>query len=290
MIIVQLKGGLGNQLFQYAAGLSLAAHHNVPLKVDISELRAPDEEIGTLRQFELQHLIDSPVIASEQEIADFTDQNLFDKYYQKLLPSYKRKIYNEKQFKYDPNFFKSGSNIYVKGYRQSEQYFRSIEKEVREKFRFKPALLNKVADFGDQLKDTQSVSIHIRRGDYTDAALQSYHGLINKAYYQKAIEKMSTKLTNPAFFVFSDNIHWVKENLILPSSAKFVSGNISHTHYEDFYLMSCCQHNIIANSSFSWWAAWLNPNPNKIVIAPQKWFEGADLDMSDLIPSQWLRL
>ena len=290
MIIVQLKGGLGNQLFQYAAGLSLATYHNVPLKVDISELKAPDEEIGTLRHFELQYLVKTPAIAVDKEIKELTDQNPFFKYYQKFLPSFKRKIYNEKKFAYDVNFFKSGPHTYLKGYRQSEKYFLLIRKEIRNILQFKPDVIKNVAEFGLQLKVIDSVSIHIRHGDYMNPALQNYHGIIPLAYYENAIRKITATLQNPVFFVFSDNINWVKKNLQLPSTAIFVSDNISQDHYEDFFLMSQCKHNIIANSSFSWWAAWLNENPGKIVIAPERWFGNAQNNTRDLIPPNWVKL
>ena len=125
MIIVQLKGGFGNQLFQYAAGLSLSKHHSVPVKVDVDELKQPDEEIGTIRKYELGNIIAAPAIANVNEIAALTKKPLFTNYLQKALPSYRRIIYNEKDSKFDKHFFEAGNNIYLKGYRQSEKIFSS---------------------------------------------------------------------------------------------------------------------------------------------------------------------
>jgi hypothetical protein len=290
MIIVQLKGGLGNQLFQYAAGLSLARHHGVPVKVDVNELKQPDELIGTLRNYELQHLLAPPQIANPQEIHSLTKSNVIINYFRKTLPSFRRIIYNEKRFEFDPNFFKAGKNIYLKGYRQSEKYFHSISKEIHATFQLKPTLTGNIADFANAINKKESVSVHIRRGDYNNSAVNDYHGIASESYYQQAIDRLICSLENPSFYVFSDNIDWIKQNLQFAGQVEFVSGSISKTHYEDFYLMSRCKHNIIANSSFSWWAAWLNSNPDKKIIAPLKWFNNAPYNTSDLIPKDWIRL
>lgn len=287
MIIVQLKGGLGNQLFQYAAGLSLAKHHNVDVKVDISELQQPDKEIGTTRVYELNNIIQPPAIASLEETKSITYQNICKKYFEKFIPSYKRTIYNEKQFQFDKSFFNSASNLYLKGYRQSEKYFKSIEKDVRQDFQLQSVLVAEVEGFVKKLQSTNSVSIHIRRGDYKNSAVQDYHGTLTEDYYQNAIDKISSIAQDLTFFIFSDDIEWVKNNLKFEKPVDFVSGTISKTHFHDFYLMSACKHNIIANSSFSWWAAWLNPNPLKQVIAPARWFNNAKLNTTDLIPEGW---
>ena len=290
MIIVQLKGGLGNQLFQYAAALSLATHHNVEVKVDITKLKAPDEQIGTVRNYDLQHLVAPPQIASEAEIKQATAQNIIKKYYQKFLPSYQRQIFNEKKFPFDVNFFSAQRNIYLKGYRQSEKYFIHIEDKIRKDFRLKESLIERVKEFSVSLLSTESVSIHIRRGDYTNAAVQNTHGSLSKEYYQNAIALINSSVNNPSFYIFSDDVKWAKENLEFNNNVHFVSGNISTTHFEDHFLMSQCKHNIIANSTFSWWAAWLNENKLKTVIAPKKWYNKVKLNTSDLIPPNWLRI
>lgn len=290
MIIVQLKGGFGNQLFQYAAGLSLAMHHNVPVKVDVQQLQAPDEAIGTMRNYELQHLCNPPLVATDDEVQGMLQQNLITRYFQKLLPSYKRKVYNEKQLSYDDHFFSTGSNIYLKGYRQSEKYFHGIREQVTRDFQLQPTLVNGVEDLAHQLREINSVSIHIRQGDYANKAVRDYHGILPPSYYQQAIDTIVASVDKPLFFIFSDSVEWVKNNLKFQHEVEFISGNRSKSHYEDFHLMSQCRHNIIANSTFSWWAAWLNDNPGKQVIAPKKWYNKAELDTMNLIPKGWVRL
>jgi hypothetical protein len=290
MVIVKLQGGLGNQLFQYAAGLSLARHHQVPVKVDVTDLRAPDEKIGTMRHYELDKIVQPPMIATQAEVDGMVAEPFLVKYYRKSLPPYKRKIYKEASFRFDEHFFKSRSNVYVKGYRQSEKYFEPIRDEVASNLFLQQDNYKNVFEFGEKLKLIDSVSLHIRRGDYLNSIVQEYHGVLDEAYYQKAINRIVDSLPDAQLFIFSDNPEWVKQQLTFTRPVQLVSGAISTNHYEDFYLMSCCRNNIIANSSFSWWAAWFNKNENKKVIAPKNWFNKANLDTSDLIPPNWLRI
>jgi hypothetical protein len=290
LIIVQLRGGLGNQLFQYAAALSLALHHNVPVKVDVNELKVPDEKIGTFRKYELQNIVQPPVIATEEEILGVVGQPLFKKYYQKLLPPYKREIYKEASFRFDEHFFEAGKNIYLKGYRQSEKHFQSIAPIVRSQLFIAENKYEHLSNMGIEVRNQNSVSIHIRRGDYVKKVVQEHHGLLDETYYQQAIDKITLAVENPLFYVFSDEPGWVKEHLKFQQPVTYVSHEITKNHYEDFYLMSCCRHNIVANSSFSWWAAWFNNNPDKKVIAPLKWFNKAPYDTTDLVPDSWIRI
>lgn len=290
MIIVQLKGGLGNQLFQYAAGLSLAAHHGTKLKVDTSLLNTGDAEIGTWRGFDLQQLQLEPEVATQQEIDAVLPKNLAQKITDKLKPPYKRKVYREASFRFDPHFFEAASHIYLKGYRQSEKYFESIATEIRNGFMLKDAVIDNVAEYGRQLRAANSVSIHIRRGDYTNKQVSDFHGILDETYYQNAIRHMESAMPGCRFYIFSDAPDWVNENLNFNSPVELLSGDRSRTHFEDFHLVSCCRHHVIANSTFSWWAAWLNENPGKIVIAPKNWFNKAGHDTSDLIPEGWVRL
>ena len=290
MIIVQLKGGFGNQLFQYAAGLSLASLHNIEVKVDISALKKPDEEIGTVRNFELQHIKVPPAIATHAEIDELVKADIISTAFQKLLPPFKRKIYKEASFNFDPNFYRAGNHLYLKGYRQSVHYFENIKDLVRQQFVIQSHLINHLEEKAHELQSVDSVAVHIRRGDYSDKKVTAYHGVLPLNYYQSAFEYMNEKVKNPRFLIFTDDVKWVTENMTLPVFAEFVSGSITKNHYEDFYLMSKCKHHVIANSSFSWWAAWMNPNPGKIVIAPKNWFNNPGLNTTDLIPGGWVRM
>lgn len=290
MIIVQLKGGLGNQLFQYAAGLSLSMHHHVPLKVDITELSGASKNNDTKRDFDLQQLAMPPIVATVTEINEKTHQPFVEKYFQKLLPPYKRKIYKEASFSFDEHFFHAGKNIYLKGYRQSEQYFLPIANTIKQGFLFKEEVTAKVEPLAVELRQTNSVSVHVRRGDFANPLFAAHHGTLDSSYYQTSIHKMQSLIGNCNFYVFTDSPEWVKENLQFPEEAVFVSGNMSTNHFQDFYLISQCRHNIIANSTFSWWAAWLNNNPEKIVIAPQHWFTSKLYNAKDIYASGWLVL
>jgi hypothetical protein len=290
MIIVQLKGGLGNQMFQYAAGLSLAAHHHTNVKVDTSLLNRGDDEIGTVRYFDLQQLQLSPEVATQQEISNAHPKYPFGKLADKLKPPFRRKVFKEANYTFDPNFFEAHDHIYLKGYRQTEKYFSPITENVRKGFQFKLEAIQDVKEKASELRTINSVSIHIRRGDYSNTIVSNYHGILEKDYYQKAIDHIQMKVTDCSFYIFSDDAEWVTSNLTFSASVHIVSGLATKTHFEDFYLISQCKHQIIANSTFSWWAAWLNPNPDKIVIAPKKWFNNAPYDTRDLIPESWIKM
>jgi len=289
MIIVQLKGGLGNQLFQYAAGYSLAKYHNTTVKVDIDELLVKNDH-DTVRDYELQHLIEPPLIATQQEVDEMVHQPTIVRYFQKTLPPFKRKIYKEKAFEFDENFWNAGSNIYLKGYRQSEKYFKPYISDIKQKFLLKEHLVEHLQPLVKELNERQSISIHIRRGDYLQQHIKEYHGVLGQQYYQNAITKINAEISDPFYFIFSDNINWVKSNLKFEGEIRFISGELTSDHYEDFYLMSQCKHNIIANSSFSWWAAYLNQNARKKVVAPKNWFANTNLNTKDLIPESWIAL
>ncbi len=289
MIIVQLKGGFGNQLFQYAAALNLGKYHNVSVKVDISLLNIPDALIGTTRAFDLLSIHHSIEVASEAEVNAVKGNKLIQ-HLQRFLPPYKRNIYKEVSFNYDQHFLEARNNIYLKGYRQSEKYFELITNEIKKTFFIKEELIKDVSNVAFQIQSENSVSIHIRRGDYTNAKMLEYHGIQGIEYYIQALSFIKEKISNPKFFIFSDNINWVRENLNLNEEAHLISVDESPTSITDFHLMNCCKHNIIANSTFSWWAAYLNPNPDKIIIAPKRWFNKANYDTKDLIPSSWIQL
>ena len=285
MIIVKIIGGLGNQMFQYSVGKCLAHLNGTLLKLDVTSF---DEY--RLRDFDLQQLGVNPEFATEGEISALLPSHNFEKALQYLGPLKKRTVYREKHFHFDENVLKLGSNVYLKGYFQSEKYFHPVENIIRSEFMFSSDLIKRMGDFSSKIKSGNSVSVHLRRGDISaDAESLAYHGLIPENYYREAFEIIKTKIKNPIFYFFSDDISWVKKNFNMPGS-DYVSDLITKNHFEDLYLMSQCRHNIIANSSFSWWGAWLNNNPDKIVIAPEKWFNKGPKDTQDLLPESWIKL
>jgi hypothetical protein len=291
LIISALSGGLGNQMFQYAAGKALAERLGHEIKLDTSFYKT----FKTNRTFELSDVFEGNFqIASSQDLRSvlgwkfFFHQNGKWRHWLKRLPFATNWIH-EKSFSYWPGIQNLDNSCFLEGNWQSESYFVDYSEEIRKDFSFRmenftcPDLLNKI-------RSKNSVSIHIRRGDYTASKeTLKYHGICPAAYYLEAMKIMQTKLTEPEFFVFSDEIQAAKDLLGKQKKVYFVEENFQGNNHYDMMLMSECQHNIIANSTFSWWGAWLNKNKTRIVIAPEKWFAN-DLPSQDLIPKSWLRI
>lgn len=288
MILVELNGGLGNQMFQFAAAKSLSLYRNVDLKLDSTSAAQYNLPEGLKkRPYDLHHFNITDPIANKKDIDFFLDRSLVNKIIEKSKPPYKRRIYREPFFHFDKNFFKAGPNVYLKGLWQSEKYFLPYHEEIRKAFHLNNTPFRHLLDIADKIKNENSVSIHIRRGDYLAKAAFKVLGLMPIDHYLRAINIIKSRIDNPHFYFFSDDINWVKENLPLPD-AVYISDNLTENHLEDLYLMSQCNHNITANSSFSWWGAWLNNNPGKIVIAPKNWFNKGPKDTYDLYPDNWI--
>jgi Glycosyl transferase family 11 len=201
----------------------------------------------------------------------------------------------ERDFFFNPSFFHIKKSTYLDGYWQSYHYPQSCETEIRHEltFRSPPKGLN--YEISEHIKKVNSVSVHVRRGDYiSNPTFSSVHGFVGIDYYNKAIEKVRDRVLYPHFFVFSDDIEWVKNNLTFDNKTIFISHNSGRSSYEDMRLMSMCKNNIIANSSFSWWAAWLNANQSKVVIAPENWLVNRsvvpyyDKFIDSLFPDDWI--
>jgi hypothetical protein len=294
MIITKLQGGFGNQLFQYAAGIALSYHHNVELRIGISSFE-PNSKLNNNypRNFSLhelkgfnEQLIDENTLISIKKYP-FLKQS----FWQKLLPNHKRNVYKEPFFHYDPNFLKGKKNQYLIGYWQSEQYFLPIIKIIQEKFQLKDELTKHLLTVKNKIKINESLAVHVRRGDYLQKPeILDWHGVLTKEYYVQAFNKIQQKTKIDSIYYFTDDFEWVQEELLPILGGEIVSNLITKNATEDFYLMQHCKHNIIANSSFSWWAAYLNPNPDKMIIAPKKWFDKAPINTKDLCPPSWIRI
>ncbi|MCK4814567.1 alpha-1,2-fucosyltransferase [bacterium] len=210
---------------------------------------------------------------------------------EKLLPYYKRSYVCEQFYHFDPNILKCSKDVYLQGNWQSERYFKTIEDIIRHEFTIKIKQDATNERTTEHINSVNAVSLHIRRADYvSNAATNQFHGTCTLAHYQQAVEKIVRKVSSPLFFVFSDDILWAKENLRLPYPTMFISHNNVTKDFEDLRLMTQCKHHIIANSSFSWWGAWLSNNSDKIVIAPKTWFNDESIDTKDLIPEGWIRI
>lgn len=296
MVIVKLTGGLGNQMFQYAAARRLAHVQQAPLKLDISwfeKVRRGD----TRRQYELHVFKIKQDFASPQEVKELrgVDIEKLPRILKRFLRSagffVKQTYVEEKSFQFDPEILKLHDNVYLNGYWQSSKYFEDIENIIRNDFTFNFEPDSRNERIADEIRNCEAVSLHVRRGDYiSNKAISQYHGSSSLNYYKSAIEEITAGVRNPHFFVFSDEPAWVKSNLKVDMPMTFLVHNGPEKGYEDLRLISLCRHHIIANSSFSWWGAWLSTNPGKIVIAPQKWFNREEIYTDDLIPQGWLRL
>jgi len=180
-------------------------------------------------------------------------------------------------------------NQYLEDYYQGEKYFEDIKKTIGEEFTLKKPLGPEAQAVAENISKCEAVSLHVRRGDYVyNNKLKNIIQPLPATYYLNAIKTINEQANNPHLFIFSDDIEWVKNNLKLPSPATYVSQSAIRDD-EELLLMSLCKHNIIANSSFSWWGAWLNKNPNKVVIAPEKWFNYETNVATDLIPQAWIK-
>ncbi len=284
-------GGLGNQLFQYAAGKALAAHHGTELWVDLSFLEAEGEH--TKRHLELQAFKVNYRICTKKELERFTQPSIFRKAISKYLPfaGFQNYIANEKNFAYQEDFFSYPANTYLNGFWQSEKYFKQIRDLLLHELVIKKPLPNNCADIKNAILKTPSISLHIRRGDYvSNKQANAFHGVLPIAYYEEAVNYLNALFGPLPVFVFSDEMDWVKQNLRLNNASTYVDVNTGGSAIYDLHLMSLCRHNIIANSSFSWWGAWLNAQPDKVVIAPKQWFADSSINTADLVPPGWIKL
>jgi len=296
MIITRLTGGLGNQMFQYAVGRSLALRNETYLGLDTQSFKA-----DPLRNYQLDFFR----LPTEVSIVDSVQLKIdvFPSLVSRVSPLVLRRPfrskskllrYSEKTFSYDDRVRYLSDNTYLVGYWQSHKYFEDFAEVIRKDFR----LINKGKSLENQeaenmARTTNSISLHVRRGDYVaSASTNGYHGTMSEDYYRESIKYISSHVTEPRFFVFSDDIDWTRRNIDIPFPATYVTWNQdSKAAYLDLHLMSQCKHNILANSTFSWWGAWLNDNAEKKVIYPKRWFSpGVCIDTVDLFPGRWVSL
>lgn len=275
---IVLLGGLGNQMFQYALYQALKEKgRNVKLDLSLYSY------ITMHNGYELEKCF-----GIKKRDEKFSKWNLLKL---RLALKYKPKsiVYNDLNY-FDEKVFNTSCK-YLNGYWQSEKYFIQIENKIREAFVFKDidAVNTEIAA---EIANNDSIALHIRRGDYLGNSI--YSGVCTEDYYIKAVDLMLSKIStreNIKIYVFTDDIEFSSkfiEKVLVP--CKLVNLNKNEDSYKDMYLMSQCKHNIIANSSFSWWGAWLNSNPNKIVIAPQNWFNGPKDNYKDIVPESWIKL
>ena len=305
MIIAEIFAGLGNQMFQYAAARAVAEKLGVPLKLNIFSY-----ERNTLYPFDLDKFNITAAIANKKEVerAVSLPSNLLIRSHLLLMEKFKlkilkRSIIREEEFHYEDKLLYATKNTYIFGHWQSERYFKKCQNIIREEFSLTKEAIEDRTELIQKIEHSNSVSLTIRRGDY----LQHHHlNLYGEqlTFHHQAVKYIAERISQPHFFVFSDDIEWVKKNLQLTFPVTYVSDVYSGDAYklnpkrhQDLLLMSKCKHHITTNSTFAWWGAWLNPSKNKIVVAPKqwfregtKWYNGEPVDTKDLIPEDWIKL
>ncbi|MGL6298362.1 MAG: alpha-1,2-fucosyltransferase [Methanobacteriaceae archaeon] len=281
MITVNITGGLGNQLFQYATARSLSKNMKTKLYLDLSHYNSsslPNHVKYYLNHFniktsgikgDLKWRINSKISGEEERFEDYSD--VYENY------SYKKNIEDLK------------GNIYLDGYWANESYFIENEEVIRDDLKIVTPPSKENKSFMKELEGENGVALSVRRGDYLEPYFKAQFGFCTLSYYEKAINKISSKIDNPKFYVFSDDPEWVMDKIKIKYPTKYISHNYKKgKYYEDLRLMSLCKHFIMANSTFSWWGAWLSQNKNKIVVGPEPWLN--NYIPNEMMPKKWLKV
>ncbi|HUR42276.1 MAG TPA: alpha-1,2-fucosyltransferase [Verrucomicrobiae bacterium] len=297
MIVAKLMGGLGNQMFQYALGRHLALKHGVPLKVDLDFLLRESRSVPdtTPHDYNLPHF---HVAAEPSTVAETSVLKLpvargwrrqLRRVQQMLAPGSLTHVL-ERGLAFDPRVLRAGPDVYLEGYWQSPRYFEPVAAQIRADFELRDGPDGRNAALLLDIADSEAVAVHVRRGDYiTSPGAARVHGLCGLDYYEAALAEIARRVRVPRFFLFSDDPAWVQANLRVPGTATMITHN-GPRPWEDLRLMRACRHFVIANSSFSWWGAWLSAAPGKIVIAPRRWALESGLNVATRHPPEWQTL
>ncbi len=285
MIVSRIIGGLGNQMFQYAAGRALALRRSVEFRIDRRAFFDYKTHAFGMACFQAE-LNDAP----PKLLPNPPAEGRLQRWFRKSLPA-PLKVFAERSFTFDPDVLSLQDNTYLDGYWQAENYFSDFADVIRADFTVRHAPSEANRRWLEQIVSTLSVSLHIRRGDYvSNSSAAAVHGTCDLSYYERAVAHIRAATgIDPVLYVFSDDLDWVAANLKLPYQMNLVRDNDAATNYEDLRLMTACRHHIIANSSFSWWGAWLDGRPDSITVAPVSWFAADTPDARDLVPQRWVR-
>lgn len=298
MIITRLIGGLGNQMFQYAAALRLAMRHDAVVKFDLSFLEDRTDRGFTLRDFDLVIFNLAEKAASAREVRKYrrliepATRTRLERIADKFSA---RHFYLEKHQTFQPEVLGLPDDTYLEGYFQNERYFGDVGMEIRKHFRLTPdesMLSAETRLLADEIRTAGGTCLHVRRGDYVSNPIAArHHGVCGLEYYRRGLEKLRSLGSSVRVFVFSDDSAWCHENFKPADGFTVVgqehAGPRASTH---LWLMTLCQHFLIANSSFAWWAAWLGQDSNKIVIRPSRWFRAPELKDAEICPPSWLEV
>ncbi len=292
MIVVKLQGGLGNQMFQYACAKMLATKYGVPLNLDLEFLldRTPRENF-VFRNYDLDIFTVRPSIISEEDKNKLLQKP--SNFIQRLT-KIKYNTFVEKQFNFDEAVMTIGPNTYLDGYFQSEKYFVHIKDEIKKEFTFKQEFSELENSLYNEIKSKNAICVNFRRADYINLqASADMHGVVEMDFYRNSIQQLASKVDNPTFYVFSDDISWCQQNFSIDYPCTFVDYRFKGEKFASYFqLMIACKHFIIPNSTFAWWAAWLSETTETIVITPRKWFanQAMQAQATDIIPERWIKM
>ena len=285
MIIADLRGGLGNQMFQYAAGRAMSLRLGVTLGL-YDHTNKTDLIPNQLGQFNIKvenipHSLLPPSRSSNGFLWMLWKLGLI-----------KPKVFRQGGLGYNPKFEEVTDNTYIRGYWQSERFFQDCKDVIRSDFEFDSPPEDQNLEIYQEIQETESsISLHVRRGDYLNQKNKSIFSSCSQEYYEQAVGLIGEQCqSTPKVFVFSDDPEWVSNHFKLPFEMRAMTHNTADHAIEDLRLMTACKHHVIANSSFSWWGAWLGQNPNKITVAPARWFADPKYSNPDIYCKGWIRL
>lgn len=285
LVSVAVYGGLGNQLFQYAVGRALAERNSSKLQLDLRHFESKRAFSYGLDNFNID-----AVVGNDRSLPPSKQDRL--RYLAWRYLSKNPQMVREKNLSFDPTILEAKGSLYLQGYWQSYRYFAEISEQIGRELTWvnPPSDLNE--SMLNRIRSGPSIALHVRRGDYvTNPQANQFHGTCPPHYYRIGVQQIIEQIQcKPTVFVFSDDLQWAVENIHTDCESVFVSHNDSRAAHEDLRLMSACQHQVISNSTFSWWAAWLNRNPQKLVVAPARWFAASKARNEDLIPENWIRI
>lgn len=284
MITSRIFGGLGNQLFQYATGRALALRAGDSFQLDARLAPEGDHWAYALGHFNIAGSVAEPALLPPDKAQPL-------RYAAWRYFGGAPKLFRERGLGFDASVAALQGDAYLHGYFQSERYFADHAQTIRDELQIITPPSDENKRWADDILSAPSVSLHLRRGDYVSGKGAGTHASCDAAYYERALAHIAAHMKDePVVFVFSDDPVWARENLELPFEMRVAGHNGSDKHYEDMRLIAACRHNVIANSTFSWWGAWLNANQDKRVVAPEQWFADPKLSNPDITPNGWARV
>lgn len=281
MVISRITSGLGNQLFQYACGRAVSLRQGVPLKLDLGNFRDFQNRRYGLDAFRIE-----ATEATPDEIRELLNTDTF--WHRLTTPPARRRVRHEQGFAFDETILQAGPDVYLSGYWQSPRYFADGEAALRRELTWWMPPPAETRRFLEKMDDRTAVAVHVRRGDYvSNPGYAKRFGALPPTYYERALGYLADRVEGLHAFVFSDEPAWVKIHFPQTVPLTIVEGNPAT---EDLRLMAACRYHVIANSTFSWWGAWLAPFPDKTVLAPARFFNDPNLPDRDLVPDDWVRI